>query len=236
MVRLKIFFMLLLATLALVWGTPAQADLTYIPITFDYNSYNWGRDANYPTGDVTLGGIPFSIPTSPNNNTWDSNIGTGTQVLVIPVNLSGVKEIHTLINTSWGYPGDQFTTLDFNWSGGLTVQVVLTDGVDIRDWWNGGYANSISPPTVQVYSGTGTPSPHLPTRIDKQLFIFDGPEYADRILESIVMTDNGWAGRHRAYLYGVTAGVDPAPIPGAAWLLGSGLIGLGSLRRFRKSY
>ena len=150
--------------------------------------------------------IPFTIPSNPDNNTWDSYVGaTGPKTLTIPVNRANVREVHTLFNCSYGSFGQQLTTLDFYWSDGTMDHKVLTAGVDIRDWWwNGGSVNTISPPTVQVYSGTGTPDPHLPTRVDKQIFTFNDSVYAGKGLEKIVVTDNGAAGVYRSFLYGLT--------------------------------
>jgi hypothetical protein len=190
---------------------PAYGALNYLPIPFEYNSQNWERDVNYPTGfPVVLGGIPFNIPSNPNQNTWDSYIGgDGPKTITIPVNRAHVREVHTLFNCSYGSFGQQLTTLDFYWSGGTVVHKVLTAGVDVRDWWNGGSVNTISPPTVQVYSGTGTPSPYLPTRVDKQIFVFDDPSYIGKVLEKIVVTDNGADHVYRSFLYGLTVGFSP---------------------------
>jgi hypothetical protein len=189
----------------------AHGAMKYVPIPYEYNSNNWHRDVNYPTGSpVVLGGIPFTILSNPDDNTWDSYIGgTGSKTLTIPVNRANVREVHTLFNCSYGSFGQQLTILDFYWSGGTVDQKVLTAGVDIRDWWNGGSVNTISPPTVQVYSGTGAPEPHLPTRVDKQIFIVDDPSYAGKVLEKIVVTDNGADGVYRSFLYGLTVGLSP---------------------------
>lgn len=232
----KTFVMVLTVLAVFGLGAAAQASLTYTPIPFDYNDNNYGRDHNYPQGAQILGGIPFDIPIYPsNNNAWNSIVGGGggTMTLTIPVNLAGVREVDTLINVQYGSYGLQLTTLDFYWSGGTIVHMVLTDGVDIRDWWAGSGPQTISSPTVQVYSGTGFPSPYLATRMDKQIFTFDD-SYGDQVLTQIVMTDTGADGTHRAFLSGVTVGA--VPLPGAVWLLGSGLVGLAGLRRrLRKS-
>ena len=190
----------------------AHGALNYLPIPFEYNGQNWERDVNYPTGSpVVLGGIPFNIPSNPNKNIWDSIIGqaTGPKTITIPVNRANVRQVHTLFNCSYGSFGQQLTTLDFYWSGGTVNQKVLIAGVDVRDWWNGGSVNTISLPTVQVYSGTGTPFPHLSTRVDKQIFIFADPSYIGKVLEKIVVTDNGADGVYRAFLYGLTVGISP---------------------------
>ena len=200
----------------------AHGALNYLPIPFEYNGQNWERDVNYPTGfPVVLGGIPFNIPSNPNQNTWDSIIGeaTGPKTLTIPVNLANVREVHTLFNCSWGSSGQQLTFINFYWSDGTVDQKVLSAGVDIRDWWNGVYVNTISPPTVQVYSGTGTPAPNYPTRVDKQIFTFSHPSYAGKTLDKIVVTDIGETNVYRAFLYGLTIGISPNAGPATFLLL-----------------
>ena len=200
----------------------AHGALHYLPIPFAYNYHNWERDINYPTGSpVVLGGIPFNIPSNPNENTWDSVVGeaTGPKTITIPVNRANVREVHTLFNCSWGSPDLQLTTLDFYWSGGTVDHKVLTAGVDIRDWWNAGWVDTISLPTVEVYSGIGTDEPHCPTRVDKQIFTFSQPSYAGKTLEKIVVTDNGATGVYRAFLYGLTVGISPDAGPAIFLLL-----------------
>jgi hypothetical protein len=187
----------------------AHGALNYLPIPFAYNYHNWERDVNFPTGSpVLLGGIPFTIPSNPNQNTWDSVIGEafGTKTIDIPVNRANVREVHTLFNCSWGSPGLTLTTLDFHWSGGTVDHKVLTAGVDIRDWLNAGGVDTISPPTIEVYSGTGTLYPY-PTRVDKQIFTFPPSSYAGQTLEKIVVTDNGETDLYRSFLYGLTVGI-----------------------------
>ena len=204
--------LVIMGSLASVSVPQAHGALNYLPIPFAYNYHDWERDVNYPTGSpVVLGGVPFNIPSYPNENTWDSVVGepTGPKTITIPVNRANVREVHTLFNCSYGSSGQQLTTLDFYWSGGTVDQKVLTAGVDVRDWWNGGSVNTISLPTVQVYSGTGTPVPHLATRVDKQIFIFDEPSYIGKVLEKIVVTDNGADGVYRAFLYGLTVAFSP---------------------------
>jgi len=214
--------LVIMGSLASVSVPQAHGALNYLPIPFAYNYHDWGRDVNYPTGSpVVLGGIPFNIPSYPNENTWDSVVGepTGPKTITIPVNRANVREVHTLFNCSWGSPGLQLTTLDFYWSGGTVDHKVLTAGLDIRDWWNAGWIDTISPPTVQVYSGTGTPEPYLATRVDKQIFTFSQSSYAGKTLEKIVVTDNGATGVYRAFLYGLTVGISPNAGPAIFLLL-----------------
>jgi hypothetical protein len=219
---ITIGMLLLMGSLASGSVPQAHGALNYLPIPFAYNYHNWDRDVNFPTGSpVVLGGVPFTIPSEPDQNTWDSVVGeaTGPKTLTIPVNRANVREVHTLFNCSWGSPGLQMTTLDFYWSGGTVDHKVLTAGVDIRDWWNAGGVDTILPPTLQVYSGTGIPDPYLPTRVDKQIYTFSPSSYAGKVLEKIVVTDNGETDVYRSFLYGLTVGISPNAGPGIFMLL-----------------
>jgi hypothetical protein len=218
---ITIGMLLLMGSLASGPVPLAHGALNYLPIPFAYNYHNWERDVNFPTGSpVLLGGIPFTIPSNPNQNTWDSVVGEaiGTKTIAIPVNRANVREVHTLFNCSWGSPDLQLTTLDFYWSGGTVDRKVLIAGVDIRDWLNAGGVDTISPPTIEVYSGTGTLYPY-PTRVDKQIFTFSQSSYAGKVLEKIVVTDKGETGVYRAFLYGLTVGIAPDAGPAIFLLL-----------------
>lgn len=219
---ITIGMLVLMGSLASGSVPQAHGALNYLPIPFAYNYHNWERDVNFPTGSpVVLGGIPFNIPSNPNQNTWDSVVGapTAPETITIPVNRANVREVHTLFNCCWGTPGLQLTTLDFYWSGGTVDHKVLTTGVDIRDWWNAGGVDTISLPTMEVYSGTGAISPHCDTRVDKQIFTFSPSSYAGKTLEKIVVTDNGETGVYRAFLYGLTVGISADAGPAIYLLL-----------------
>ncbi len=221
---------LIIMVLALSGGwSLAQAALTYTTVSYTYNGFNQERDPNYPQGNVTLGGIPFDIPVYPdNNNTWDSiNGGSGTMVLEIPLSIYGVEEVHTLINNSWGMTGGPYAWLEFWGSGGAYYKKDLYGNVDIRDWFDGEFTNSINnTTTTNVYSGDG--------RTDKQQITLP-VDFEDEYLTLIKLTDVGSQDNQRTFLYGVTVGANPVPLPGGLLLLGSGLMGFIAYRRRKDS-
>jgi hypothetical protein len=207
MARFRVFVMLLVAALSLGWCAAAQARLAYTPIPFNYNS------GGYISGNQSLGGIPFNIPIAPENSLWTTNTGeSGTITLNIPLHVYGVSEVHTLINTVWGYSGQTHTWLTFTGSGGASYTIGLVNGSDIRDYYNGSYANSINgTTTVNVWS-IG------PYRLDKQKITLPGA-FAGQYLTNILIEDDGGTNYHRTLLSGVTVGNNPVPLTGILPLL-----------------
>lgn len=91
----------------------------------------------FPTANQNFGGVPFSIAIGPNNY-WSgadaANCGSDTAVLTIPVGLSGVTSVFTVLGTAWGQPGPHaYLSVTFNGSNGATYTRRLVGGVNVRD-------------------------------------------------------------------------------------------------------
>ncbi|MBN1816247.1 MAG: hypothetical protein JW828_02735 [Sedimentisphaerales bacterium] len=189
---------------SLAWADPQYhcVDLTGIA-NLHYQDYYAGAE-NLPTGNVKLGGIPFCIPEG--NNGWTSSQGSGTVSVDIPVNVLGVREVHTLINCSWGQVGP-YTRLEFYGDQGAYYARDLYGNSDIRDWLNNVFTNSINNTTsINVWSGTAvTSQAGKACRVDKQAILLPEP-FAGQILTHIRMSDWGAANSHRAFLSGLTVG------------------------------
>ena len=85
-------------------------------------------DMRFPSGSVTLGGVPFLIqPNARGLETWDSgDLGElppftpNPVILDIAVNAAGVQRVDTLINTRFGQAGpNSFAYLEFIGTGGF---------------------------------------------------------------------------------------------------------------------
>jgi hypothetical protein len=158
--------------------------------------------ATYPTGDVTFAGVPFSIPTSGNNIVWNNNgPHNGTIVKDFPVGVSGVTQVQTLINTTFGQPGpNSYLQLEFFGSAGADYTVGLIVEVDMRDYVKGAWTNTINgTSTINVF----TTSDNQHYRIDKQTINLPS-EFASQTLTSIRMVDTGAFNFQRGVLYGIT--------------------------------
>jgi hypothetical protein len=105
-----------------------------------------------------FGGVPFAIPTGLNYNYWSGsvagNCGSGVVSLTVPVGVAGVTSAFSLVNTFRGQAGpDAYLYVTFTGSAGATVTQPLLGGVNVRDYNNDGYQNTINnTSTTQVWT------------------------------------------------------------------------------------
>jgi hypothetical protein len=181
---------------------------TPIPLGSAANGSYAAIDPAFPTGNVTLGGVPFVIPAKGNNVVWNNYpAGPKTGIIVkdFPVRVAGVTQVHTLINTAYGQAGpNSYLSLEFIGSGGADFKVPLIGNVNIRDfndwvWTN--YINNTS--TVNVFN-----NPSHTHRIDMQNITLPAA-FANQTLTDIKMIDAGAYLFQRAILYGITVDTRP---------------------------
>ena len=173
---------------------------------------------NLPSGDVTLGGVPFHLPSG--RNCWSSLNAQGTVSINIPVDIYGVWRVDTLMNAVWGQQGTEARTLEFFGDKGAHYKKVLVDGIDIRDWNEYTNVNTINnTSTTRVWEGQGVRAEPFdkPTRMDKQRIVLPA-EFRSQKLTKITLTDSGSANVSRTLFSGITmsavGGDAPASAPG----------------------
>jgi hypothetical protein len=164
----------------------------------------------FPTGTQNFGGVPFAISTGPNNY-WSgatvADCGAGTVRLTIPVGVQGVTSVFTLLNTGWGQPGPSaYLYVTFTGSAGATATQPLVGGVNVRDYNNDGYQNTINnTSTVQAWTnGDGQ-------RLDRQEYILPAA-FASQTLTSVTITDTGNQNFSRAVFSALTVSTCPATV------------------------
>ncbi len=169
-----------------------------------------------PVGSVTLGGIPFNIKSnSASNEAWNAwmNRLAGQTNLAIPVSIYGVTNVYTLISTYWAASsGSQDAFLIFTGGGGASYVKPLVSGSDIRGW-TGGTINGKT--TVNVYSASGSPINGHNEYLDMQSIALPAA-FADQVLISIELVDNGASGVQRVILDGATVQFAVQSASGAA--------------------
>ncbi|MDX2018035.1 MAG: hypothetical protein SFY95_10410 [Planctomycetota bacterium] len=223
--------------LALAAGVCASAHAQYTTLDFS-SQFNISRSGaliangpTYPFGAQTFAGVPFAMGGTANaGDLWawgallnqDSSVAGGTRTLEIDVNVFGVREAYTLINTHWGQSGpNSYLSVTFI-GDSTTEEFQLVGNTNIRDYNQFNWTNQINnTTTVEVWNnGRGQ-------RLDMQTFALD-EGFATQTLRKIRIVDTGAWDFQRAIVAGATVFV---PSPGAAALLG--LAGLTAMRRRR---
>lgn len=192
--------------------------------------------ATYPTGALTLGGVPFAVGAQ-GNNIWNSHVaaggGDGIVSVDVSVNLASVSTVHTLISSIWGEHVDgTWATIEFLGSGDGYYRVALDGNAQIRDYnYNPNYTTNLDGAwTREVWSnGQGVGTQHL----DMQTFALPAT-FADETLQTIRLTDAGGLYFQRTFLAGVTVEVSPVPEPTPALMLGLGLVAVAGRRAAAK--
>ncbi len=212
---------------------------TFIPInisSFVNTSYtSMANGLTFPAGYQVFDEKPFLISRKDNfyssigDNIWSSHTaasyGDSTVAVHIPVHVFGVKSVYTLMSSWWGEKSEAtYASIEFFGSEDAYLQVQLDGNKHIRDYNNNPlYTNQLDPNFAkEVWTN------NLGQRIDMQSF--DLPDsFNDETLISILLIDRGNVGFQRTFIGGIT--VATVPLPGAIWLLFSGLIGLYFSRR-----
>jgi hypothetical protein len=115
-------------------------------VNADLTTYAGG--GNYPQhgGPLTVADIPFMLATIGQNADTaiiQSPETSGMVTFSIPISLVGITSAYTLINTAFGVCGTTVGELDFVGSSN-TFAYTLTEGINVRDHFNGTNCNTVT--------------------------------------------------------------------------------------------
>lgn len=178
-----------------------------------------GSGGTFPVGNQTFNSVPFAMGGDANTATpwaWSAEnaAGSNPRTLTVPTNIAGATTVYSLINTFWGQGGpNSYASITFNATGGLSHTVSLVGNVDVRDYNQWVWTNTINGTTTQEVFNNNNGQ-----RMDMQTFTLPAA-FASQTLTSIVIDDNGGSNFQRVFLMGLTVQV---PAPGAAAALAIG--------------
>jgi hypothetical protein len=240
-----------MAIAALAVASPVQAQYTEIAIgsqaNTDLDTYSPSPGV-YPAGGgvLTVAGVPFAtalldntpgtfgIVQSPTGGVLSSGAsGPYNFTFSVPKGTQA-QALYCLMDSVWGSDGDTVGTVTVTGTGGETAVLTLTEGVNIRDCHNDGFANSISDPTVvSTYfaNGTTTQSTDAVMRLDRQELLLPGTFNGDTIA-SIDFQGNalGMDGGD-PFIAGMTLAAVPEPSTWALLAAGIGALVIYRVRR-----
>lgn len=197
---------------------PGASGTTYVTIPTS-DSIQTNLVSTFPTGIFKADNsfkTPFKIPAKPDKcgytdkgacNFYD---GFGTsgdgQSITIDVSIANPALVYTLMNAYSPPPGAQIATIEFIGSSGTTETFALVAGDDIRDFYQGQYANTLNngvanvhaenaftcddPSTCLGSAGTGDVNTGLAGtyNLDEQQYALEAA-FASQDLVKIVITD-----------------------------------------------
>ncbi|WFP51975.1 hypothetical protein PL263_08055 [Methylomonas sp. EFPC3] len=204
----------LLLTADMAAANASYTTLTLPSLNADIRTWTDGSSYNglFP-GTQTFNGVPFQLAVDGDGNTAFHN-----SQIDIPVNIFGVTQAFTLINTAFGADGANVGYVSFSGSLGDVYTVDLIEGQNVRDHYDGAFTNAINGvDAIPAFSaGSGR------ARLDQQIFNLPAA-FANQTLLSIRFHSNqqGLAGEP----FIAAATVAAVPLPSAVWLFGTVLAG-----------
>jgi len=225
----------------LLWAAPAAMaqPAVFISVTLPFTGTTTTGNiqtsliSTFPTGKFLADNAlatPFNIPDAPGNcglsgaspcNFFAFPPSGGGTSLTIDVSIANSTDVYTLMNATSPPPGQQVATMQFVGTNGASLTVPLIAGKNIRDYYQGAWANTLNngitgvkasnafscvDPTNCLGSGatgnvqTGNHGTYV---IDEQDFSL-GAAFAGQTLTKIILNDT--YGASRPLLLGVTVG------------------------------
>ncbi len=213
----------------------AQAGLTYITDFAKNDNMQATLQANFPSGlFAPVNGLAgkFNITTDANGNNFEVLGGAGS--FTVAIGVAGVTDVYTLMTAYAPGNGATLATVEFIGSAGADQTFTLINGVDTRDFYQGGFANTLNGTTSQnaftIFGqggggGGGAHGGFVGTYVmDEQHFALNAA-FANQTLTSMVYTYTGGGGT--PLVQGITVATPDAtavPEPASFAMMGIGAV------------
>ncbi len=156
----------------------------------------WGPGADlsaFPTGDITLGGVPFSVPTGDKNaimlrvspDSVKALAGYPARV-TIPVNASKVAGLWFLHTGGWAYGDAPFGFREIRYADG-SREIITLNGANMADWNYGRDQFPDEEGTTTTVAWKGSNQVYACTRVYKTLWV--NPHPGKDIKEVVLSTE-----------------------------------------------
>lgn len=218
-------------------------------VTMDLTTFTNGSMYPQNGGPVTVGGVNFQLATC-STSCYSVTAGLNPQSagqtgvigalgenpnpysISIPVNLTNVTTVYTLINSAFGTAGSTIGSITF--VGLLNSYVYnLVEGVNVRDHYEGVFVNTASDLAGTKTFGDGS------VRLDMQAIVLPAGFASDTLVSMIFNSNNLDSLGQPLFAAAVSVDRDDAPgqtpVPAAWALMLTGLSGFGYAAYRRKT-
>ena len=185
---------------------------------------DWGPDgdlSSFPTGRVTLQGVPFDVPKGAKNAMvlrvrpqWVKALGGFPDSVAIPVNLSNVRGLYYLHTGGWAFGLTPFGRREVLYADGTKEETIL-NGTNMADW-NPGHAQFPDEDyTTTTVAWTGANKQYPIICVYKTLWVNPHPE---KTITRIVISNAGLDSKQWRFIphFGITAALSSEAKPAAA--------------------
>jgi len=164
---------------------------------------------------VTISGIDHQLAVTAGGKTGSMFFVNETKT--VPINLFGIMEVYTLINSTFGSFGAINGKVEVHGTGGLLDTFTLTQGINIRDHFAGPFNN--------VATGlNGTLPYQTGVRFDQQKFVLSSAFHSATLTEIRFIGENNFGSNGNPMLQSLN--LRAVPEPASMVVLGLGLVAL----------
>ncbi|HTR43083.1 MAG TPA: PEP-CTERM sorting domain-containing protein [Pseudomonadales bacterium] len=195
--------------------------------------------SNYALGGTqfSVNGVPFELGLLNNNPTTTGVImtsaGNQSYTFIVPSGTYATS-LYTLMNTAWGEPGQNEGSIVVTGSHGETATLDLTEGVNIRDHYNGYFVNTLSDPAVvSTYFVNQSVNPSGSVRLDRQQLVLPASFNGDTVTSITFDGADNDEPNGDPFLAAMTLAVVPEPTPYLMFGLGALVLAFGRWRASR---
>jgi len=209
----------LLSVLVVAGASQANISINFDnQVNADLTTFTGGSGYPQNGGVVNVAGINHQLALTAGGKTGSMFFANDTKI--VPINLFGMAEVYTLINSAQGIVNQHNGLIEIHGSGGLLQTVNLTQGINVRDHFNGNWNNIATGLNGSVGYQTGV-------RFDQQKIVLNSAFHNATLTEIRFIGQNNTGGNGSPMLQSLTIAAVPEP----ATMVVLGAAGLAVLRR-----
>ncbi len=171
-------------------------------VNADITTFTGGGGYPQSGGIVNISGVNHELAKTAGGKT--GSMFAVNETKIVPVGVFGVAEVYTLINSTRGIFGQSNGRVEIHGSGGLIQTMMLTQGTNIRDHFNGNFNNIANGLNGSISYTSGV-------RFDQQKIVLNSAFHTATLTEIRFIGENNAGNNGTPMLQSLTVNVVPEP-------------------------